>query len=84
MPENKSNYFNIFDEKEVDFLALHNAMDSFFRQLHSEDIRANSHQSNNYTIYKQNNWHPIAASFSSSRGSERVPNKDVDAKIEEN
>ena len=54
MPENKSNYFNIFDEKEVDFLALHNAMDSFFRQLHSEDIRANSHQSNNYTIYKQN------------------------------
>ena len=65
MRKNKSNYFNIFDEKEVDFLPLHhNVIDSFFRQLPSENIRANSHQSDNYTIHKQNNWHPTAASFS--------------------
>ena len=51
--ENKANPFNILDQKKGDFLPLHNVMDSFFRQLHSEGIGTNPQQSSIISIEEE-------------------------------
>ena len=41
----KADALNILDDKDSNFILLHNVMDSYFRQLHGEEIGARPHNS---------------------------------------